>query len=136
VSAYLLDTNVLSELRKERRADQKVVAWYLSVSKSDCFISVLAVGEIRKGIARLRRRDPIQSTILERWLQKIEASYAGNMLPISSNIADRWGRLMAIRPIPIIDGLLAATALEHSLTLVTRNTSDVQHTGVSLLNPF
>jgi predicted nucleic acid-binding protein len=136
VSGYLLDTNVVSELRKKRRADQKVLAWFDSVAEEDLFLSVLVLGEIRKGIELIRLRDPAQGKNLEAWLSNLETTYAERLLPITAAIADRWGRLSAIRPISTVDGLMAATALESSLTLVTRNTEDVRHTGVGVINPF
>jgi toxin FitB len=136
VNGYLLDTNVVSELRKKRRAHQKVLAWLDSVPDEDLFLSVLVLGEIRKGIELIRLRDPVQGRNLEAWLVNLETAYAERLLPITAAIADRWGRLSAIRPISTVDGLMAATALESRLTLVTRNTEDVQHTGVGMINPF
>lgn len=100
------------------------------------FISVLTLGEIREGIELVRRRDPTQAIALERWLREIELNFADHILPLTQNIADQWGRLAATRPLPVIDGLLAATAFTHSLAFVTRNAADVRHTGVSVLNPF
>jgi hypothetical protein len=136
VSAYLLDTNILSELRKGTRANRSVIAWAKSVVHEEHFISVLALGEIRKGIEIIRHRDPVQAVALEAWLQKTEIDFADRILPVTQVIADRWGRIAAIRPLAINDGLMTATALTHSLTFVTRNAVDVQHTGASVLNPF
>jgi toxin FitB len=136
VSGYLLDTNVASELRKRGRANPKVVAWFQSVEESDLFLSVLVLGEIRKGIEQVLLADPAQAQALERWLIGLERMYAERLLPVSAAVADRWGRLSALRPISTIDGLLAASALVHDLTLVTRHAPDVAHTGVKLLNPF
>jgi toxin FitB len=136
VSGYLLDTNVISELRKQARADSKVLAWFHSVDEDQLFLSVLVLGEIRKGVEMARQRDPFQANFLEAWLSTLETAYQERLLPVTPAISDRWGRLSAIRPISTIDGLIAATALERSLTLVTRNTGDVRHTGAALLNPF
>ena len=97
---------------------------------------MLVTGEIRKGVELARRRDLPKAKTLERWLVGLERQYADRILPITFEVADRWGRLGAIRPLPAVDGLLAATALVHDMTLVTRNASQVQHTGVKLLNPF
>jgi predicted nucleic acid-binding protein len=136
VSGFLLDTNTISELRKGHQANQKLISWFRSTDPSILFLSVLVLGEIRKGIELIRRRDPVSALSLEKWFRTIESEWAGRILPVTSDIADEWGRLCAIRPIGIVDALLAATALKANLTLVTRNISDVQHTGVSLLNPF
>jgi predicted nucleic acid-binding protein len=136
MSGYLLDTNVVSELRKGQRANPNVLAWFLTVDDDDLFISVLVLGEIRSGIERIRSSDPAQAKVLERWLKGLEAAYADRILVITTGIADKWGRLSAIDLPSVVDGLLAATALENDLTLVMRNVQDVARTGVSLLNPF
>ena len=133
---FLIDTNVLSELRKKERANPGVQHWFAGVAGESLYLSVLIVGEVRNGIERLRRRDPAAADNLERWLTKVQTDMAGKILPVTTNIADRWGRLNAPDPLPVIDSLLAATALEHDLILVTRNVDDVKRTGVKLLNPF
>jgi len=133
---FLIDTNVLSELRKKDRANTGVKQWFASVDGKSLYLSVLVIGEVRNGIERLRRRDPAAAENLDRWLSKVENDMAGRILPVTTAIADRWGQLNAPDPLPVIDSLLAATALEHDLTLVTRNVDDVQRSGVKLLNPF
>ncbi len=133
---YLLDTNVLSELRKGTRGDQSVRAWAETVSGERHFVSVLSLGEIRKGIERLRRTKPEQCAVFERWLEQLSVDYADDILEVNDAIADRWGRLEASRTRPVIDGLLVATALEFGLTIATRNTKDFAGTGVKLVNPF
>ena len=133
---FLIDTNVLSELRKKERANPGVQHWFAGVAGESLYLSVLIVGEVRNGIERLRRRDPAAADNLERWLTKVQTDMAGKILPVTTNIADRWGRLNAPDPLPVIDSLLAATALEHDLILVTRNVDDVKRTDVKLLNPF
>ena len=133
--SFLLDTNVVSEGRKPS-ADAHVRAWYASVYSYELYLSVLVIGEIRQGIERLQRRDPVQAQAYERWLGLLRAEYADRILPVTEDVAEEWGRLNAISPLPIIDGLLAATAKVFGLTLVTRNTADMARTGVSLLNPF
>jgi predicted nucleic acid-binding protein len=133
---FLIDTNVLSELRKKERANPGVQHWFAGVAGESLYLSVLVVGEVRNGIERLRRRDPAAADNLERWLTKVQTDMAGKILPVTTNIADRWGRLNAPDPLPVIDSLLAATALEHDLILVTRNVDDVKRTDVKLLNPF
>jgi predicted nucleic acid-binding protein len=133
---YLLDTNVLSELRRGRRGDQRVRAWAETVSGERHFVSVLSLGEIRKGIERLRCKSPQQCEAFEQWLERLSVDYAEDILEVNDAVADRWGRLEAGRTRPVIDGLLAATALESDLTIATRNTKDFAGTGVKLVNPF
>ena len=134
---YLIDTNVISELRKTRHIDPGVVEWYSGVDDSQLFISALTLGEIRKGIELRRGRNDLpQAAILENWLQVVVQRYSERILPIDAAVADVWGEMNAIRPVSAIDGLLAATAKAHGLTLVTRNISDVEGLGVELLNPF
>ena len=136
MNGYLLDTNVISEARKARRANPNVLAWLASVDDEALFLSVLVLGEIRRRIERLRQSDPVQARALERWLNGLERAYAERILPITASIAQRWGLLGAIRPISTVDGLLAATSYVHELTLVTRNFDDVSDTGISVVNPF
>ena len=133
---FLLDTNILSELRKERRCKPTVMRWYESAPAEDLFTSVLVLGELRFGIENLRRRDAINARALEKWLREIESSYKPRVLPVTAEICDIWGRISISSRLPIIDALLAATALCHRLTLVTRNTRDVKRSGAECLDPF
>lgn len=133
--SYLVDTNVISEVRKPR-ADRGVTTWFSSVNAMDLYLSVLVVGEIRMGVERLRRRDPAQAGVYEAWLGRLEHDYGDHVLPVTVEVAEEWGRMNVPDPVSTIDGLLAATARVHGLTLVTRNVSDVASTGVRLLNPF
>lgn len=133
---YLIDTNVWSELQKHERVNQGVKRWYEQIAIEDLYISVLVVGEIRRGIERLRRRDSQQAERLEQRLQKLQAIMRDRILPISAAVAECWGRINVPDPLPVVDGLLAATALEHDFILVTRNVRDVERSGVRLLNPF
>lgn len=133
---YLLDTNVLSELRKGRRAHPGVRAWAASTAGERHFISVLSLGEIRKGIEILRRKSPDQCAAFERWIGRLVQDYDQDILPVCPSVAERWGRLNAARSLPVVDGLLAATALEYRLKVVTRNTVDFTGTGVEVVNPF
>jgi toxin FitB len=133
--AYLLDTNIVAEARK-RTPDPGVADWMASVPGDDLYLSVLAVGEIRQGVERLRRRDPRQAAAYETWLTTLVGDYADRIAPITTEIAETWGRLNTPDPLPVIDGLLAATAIVNGWTLVTRNTRDVARTGADLLNPF
>ena len=134
--SYLIDTNVLSELRR-KQPDPQVVAWMQARLGSVLFLSVLTLGEIRKGIERVE--DGARKQALLDWLEvEFPQYFVGRLLEIDAHTADRWGRVMASasRPLPAIDGLLAATALQHDLTLVTRNTKDFVGLGVRLINPW
>lgn len=134
--AYLLDTNIVAELRK-KRPDPRVRGWYEAHAQAVAYLSTLVVGELTQGVERLRRRDPKQADALEAWLSGLVASYRDRILPVTVEVAAEWGRYNAApEPPPVVDGLLAATAAVHRLTLVTRNVSDVARTGVSVVNPF
>ena len=133
---YLIDTNILSELQKGERAHPGVRQWYARTPPEALYLSVLVIGEIRQGIERLQRRDPDQAARLEGRLEIIVDTLQARILPVTAAIAQRWGRLNAPDPLPVIDSLLAATALEHDLTLVTRNVRDVDRTSVRWFNPF
>ena len=133
---YLIDTNIISEVRKGDRCDPAVSAWYVSIADENLFLSTLVLGEIRKGIEFARPRDSGKAVAIERWLQQVEAAFGSRVLGIDNAISDQWGRISAIRPIPVIDALLAATAITNGLTLVTRNDRDVAGVGALVLNPF
>jgi predicted nucleic acid-binding protein len=139
VSGFLLDTNVISELVKPR-PEATVTAWIEGTDESLLYLSVLTLGEIRRGIAALpqsRRR-----ATLEAWLDKdLRARFEDRILVVDQEVADRWGLLTAAARnsgivLPVIDGLLAATAMEHNLTLVTRDTGQIPFVGVSVFNPW
>jgi len=133
--SYLLDTNVLSEVRKSQ-GNPGVKAWFDSVRSDELYLSVLVLGEVRQGIERLQRRDEVQAAVYERWLEGLQAHYSDRILNVDAAIADVWGHINAVDSLPVINGLLAATALVHELTLVTRNTRDFRRSGVTLLDPF
>jgi|SRR5215469_2457648 len=133
--SYLLDTNVVSELRK-RSPDLNMLAWYAGVRGTQLFLSVLTLGEIRMGVEQARRKDPVKAAAIEDWLNRLETAYADRVVPVDSAIADAWARMSVPDPLPVIDGLLAATAAVRDWTLVTRNARDVQRSGVRVLNPF
>jgi predicted nucleic acid-binding protein len=135
---YLLDTNVLSETRR-KQADERVIRFLSSVEPSVLFLSVLTLGELRKGVALKGRSDPSDSSAaraLGSWVDGLEFSFADRILGVDAATARLWGELSAQRPRPVVDTLLAATAVVHELTLVTRNTADVLDTGVSLFDPW
>jgi predicted nucleic acid-binding protein len=132
--AYLLDTCVLSEIRKPN-GNRGVAIWVAGILPDEAFLSVLTLGEIRRGIELHRAKDARAAGALERWLLGLEAHYAERILPITAAIADRWGRLSLTQPIPVSDGLIAATGLEHRLTVVTRNVVDFERSGVNTLTP-
>lgn len=134
--SFLLDTNVLSELRKGSRCDSHVAAWVSAVDDAGLFLSVLVIGEIRQGIEAVRGRDARSAAALDAWLARITAEYEDRILPVDRPVAEAWGRLNASTPLPAIDGLLAATARVHGLTFVTRNVTDAARSGVPCLDPF
>ena len=134
--SYLLDTNVISELRKGPRASPAVLRWFAAVADEDLRLSVVVVGELRQGVERVRRRDPTSARRLDTWIKKLVADFEERILVVDQATAELWGKLNVPDPLPAIDGLLAATALIHELALVTRNGRDVARTGVRLVNPF
>jgi hypothetical protein len=134
--SFLIDTNVISEVRKGPRCDARVAAWYASVDDAYLYLSVLVLGEIRKGVEQARARDPQKAEALEIWLANVADAFGDRVLPIDRAVTMEWGRMSAARPVPVIDALLAATARIHGLTLVTRNDGDVAGLGASVLNPF
>jgi predicted nucleic acid-binding protein len=133
---YLIDTNIISEVRKGARCDPNVASWYETIEDTSLYLSVLVIGEIRNGIERVRPKDNVQANAIEKWLVAVDKAFGERILPIDRAVADEWGRLNANRPLPVIDGLLAATAKIHHMTLVTRNTVDIADLDVHILNPF
>jgi hypothetical protein len=134
-AGYLLDTNVVSETRRTR-ADDGVMAFLGAADADALFLSVLTLGELRKGVAAKRRADPAAADRLGAWVDGIETTFADRVLPIDATAARLWGEIAAGRTLPVIDTLIAATALARGFTLVTRNTRDVAATGVALLDPW
>lgn len=136
---FLIDTNIISELRKPAdRRNQGVEQWFRQADPDTLFLSVLVVGEIRKGIEVKRVSDPAQAVALESWLGRIVDGYSDRILSIDFDAAQLWGRAQSIRPFPVIDGLLAATAQARDMVLVTRNVNDLAGWPASnlLMNPF
>ena len=134
--SFLVDTNVVSELRKGARANPRVAAWFAGLAEEEVYLSVLTVGEIRNGIERIRRRDRRAAVALDRWLRTLVRDYEDRLLPVDRAVAEQWGRLNVPDPVPVVDGLLAATAAVHSLVLATRNVKDLERTQVALFDPF
>jgi toxin FitB len=134
--SYLLDTNVLSEIRKGDRCHPQVARWFAALGEDEIFLSVLVIGEIRQGIERARPRDPGKAQAIEGWLEVVRSAFAGRILGVDLAVAEEWGRMNARRTFPAIDGLLAATARVHDLTLATRDVQDLAGSGARLLDPF
>jgi predicted nucleic acid-binding protein len=133
---YLLDTDVLSETRKRRPA-AGVADWIAATPPGRLHVSVLTLGEIGQGIARIRGRgDQQQASALERWLRDVEAGFEDRVLPVTLPIATAWGRQQYAQPLPVIDALIAATARVHGMTVVTRNVKDFELAGVQVFSPF
>lgn len=136
---YLLDTNVVSELRKARagRADRRVTAWAARTPPESLFVSIVTVQELEIGILLAERRDPAQGSILRTWLENhVLPAFAERILPVDMLVARRSAALHVPDPRPVRDALIAAIALVHGLTLVTRNVADFEPTGAKILNPW
>jgi predicted nucleic acid-binding protein len=136
---YLIDTNVISELRKKSKADKGVKAFFSKVVKEEIpvYISVITIGELRRGVELIRHRGDLkQSAVLESWLDSIIADYEDFILDFSETEAQLWGKLRAPNPQHTLDKQIAATALSYNLCVVTRNVDDFKSSGVSLINPF
>ncbi len=133
---YLIDTNIISEIRKGGGCDPHVAAWYGLIEDENVYLSVLVLGEIRKGIERARPKDSPKAGALEKWLATLSRSFAERILPIDQAVAEEWGRMGAKRPVSTVDALLAATAKVHGMVLATRNIADVAGLGAKVVNPF
>ncbi len=133
---YLIETNIIAEVRKGRLCDPQVAEWYRQVRDEELFLSVLVIGEIRQGIERLKPRNARRARTLEQWLEELMQSFGERVLPVDERVAQNWGRLNAQDTFPVIDSLLAATAEAHGLILVTRNLKDIERSGVRCMNPF
>ena len=134
--SLLLDTNVLSELRKGPHANANVQAWDAAALQDARYTSVVVIAELRKGARAKSRRDPHGGAALNRWIGRVLGLFAGRILPVDLQVAESWATLMVPNPRPPMDTLIAATALAHGLTLVTRNVRDFAGIGVALLDPW
>jgi predicted nucleic acid-binding protein len=133
---YLIDTDVLSEHSKAERCNPHVRSWYARIDTDELGVSALIIGELRRGVEGLRQRDTARAVRLERWLILMIDLFANRIIGIDRRVAERWGWLTAATLVPAVDGLIAATAIEHAMTVVTRNVRDFEATGVRILNPF
>ncbi|PWC33688.1 type II toxin-antitoxin system VapC family toxin [Azospirillum sp. TSO35-2] len=134
---YLLDTNVLSELRRPARANPGLAAWAATVLPAELFLSAITLFEIELGAGLVARRDPAKGAVLRGWIDgHIMAAFRGRILPVDGDVAQRCATLHVPVPRPLRDSMIAATALTHRLTVVTRNTRDFEPAGVPLLNPW
>ena len=136
---FILDTNVVSELRKVRlgKADDNVARWADSVNAADLYLSVITIQELEIGVLLVERRDSVQGAMLRSWLNShVLPAFASRILPVDTLVAQRSARLHVPNPHPIRDGLIAATAMVHGMTVVTRNGDDFEPTGVQILNPW
>ncbi|WP_233810292.1 type II toxin-antitoxin system VapC family toxin [Paraburkholderia sp. HP33-1] len=136
---YLVDTNVISEIRKQGRANKGVLGFFRAAARDDIdlYLSVVTVGELRRGVELIRHRgDEPQATRLEKWLNAVLQEFAQNILPVDEEIGQVWGRLRVPHAEHALDKLIAATAMIHDLTVVTRNVDDFAGTGARILNPF
>ncbi|HEX3042782.1 MAG TPA: type II toxin-antitoxin system VapC family toxin [Solirubrobacterales bacterium] len=134
--SYLLDTNVISELRKGERADANVRAWFGELGDEEIYLSVLTIGEIRRGVESVRRRDTDSAAALDGWLARLGEAHRDRILPVDRAIAEEWGRMNVPDPLPVVNGLLAATAKVAGLIFATRNVADVEGAGIDLVDPF
>lgn len=133
---FLLDTNIISEIRKRDRAHPNVIRWVSETPVEEIGTSVLVLAEIRRGIELKRRNDPHQAKALDQWFSQMRTALSDRVLPVDEAVAETWALLGIPNPLPLIDSLLAATAKVHGMTLVTRNIADIAAAGVLLLDPF
>jgi predicted nucleic acid-binding protein len=135
--SFVLDTNIISEVRKMRgRCHPQVWRWYDATPVEEIYLSVIVLGEMRRGVEMKRRKDPASARAFEKWLSETEVVYQERVLSITKEICDIWGRISAQSNISTSDGLIAATAAYHGFTVATRNTRDFQRCGVDYMNPF
>ena len=134
--SFLVDTNVVSELKRGRNAAAAVTAWFAAVPAEQIFTSVVVLGELRRGIELLSRRDKTQGEMLERWYAAMRQQLGNRVLQVDEPVMMTWSRISVPDPLPAYDGLIAATALVHRMTVVTRNTADFRRVGVTTVDPW
>ena len=134
--SFLLDTNVICEIRRGSKTNPQVKAWQAPHPPECLFLSVITMGEIRKGVETARRKDEAKALVLEGWLRSLEFEFEDRILAVDAEIADLWGRLLARYAMSPMDGLISATAACYGYTVVTRNERDFQRCGVDFINPF
>lgn len=134
--SFLIDTDIISEVRKGARCDRHVAAWYASIADSDLYLSVLVLGEIRKAVEAARSTDPARAEAMATWLEQVHRAFEGRILPVDYAVAMEWGRISALKALPVVLGLLAATAKANGMTLVTSHDEEVKALGVKTFNPF
>jgi predicted nucleic acid-binding protein len=132
----LVDTNVVSELKRGRHADPRVVAWFSNIPGERVFTSVIVLGEIRRGIELVARRDKQRAVLLERWYASVREHLAHRVLAVDEPVMMIWSKISVPDMLPAYDGLIAATALAHGMTVVTRNALDYQRAGVDVIDPW
>ncbi len=135
-SGWLLDTNIVFELRKQDQMNLGLREWFTGIEEEGIYLSVVTLGEIRKVLENLRKEDTIQSIVFERWLETLQQTFWERLLWIDPDISNEWGKLQAMRSLPPQQGYLAATALRQDLTLVTKEVGVYQGLGIEVLNPF
>ncbi len=136
MKGWLLDTNFLSELKKGIKGNEGVRRWIAEHETDLLYVSVISLGEIRRGIEKVKRKESIRAFELGLWLTQIETEFETRILPIDRKCADIWGLISSHDPLPVADALIASTALEHGLTVVTRNEKDFTRLNVPMVNPF
>ena len=134
--SFLLDTNVLSEVQKGEQCEEVVKLWWDATDLKEIYLSVMVPGEIQRGIEKLSRKNPPRARLFESWLHSVMDEFQGRILKVDLETARIWGKMTSKRTLPLVDTLLAATAMAHDLILVTRNLKDIRGTGVRYLNPF
>lgn len=132
----LVDTNVISELKRRKDPAAKVVAWFAAMPSEQIYTSVIVLGEIRRGIELIARRDKPQASSLERWYASMREQLADHVFDVDEAVMTVWSKISVPDPLPAYDGLIAATALVHGMTIATRNTVDFRRVGVSVVNPW
>ena len=134
--SFLIDANIISEVRKGKHCNPALLDWWTDVEDDELWISVLVLGEMRIGVEMARSKDPMKSEALDAWHKKVLDNFADRILPVDLAVVEEWWRICAIRTVPTVDALLAATARSKHMTIETRNVKDFAGLNVQILNPF